>query len=241
MKIVDLKNKKVFLTGASRGIGLAVAKKLHSEGAILCLAASRKESFESVENFFDKSRTFFVYGDLSKPQIPEMIVEQAVNLMGGLDIVINNAGLAFSKPMEDTKVSDWDSLMKINARAPFLICQKSIEYLKKSDVASIINISSVVGAKGYENQSVYSASKHALMGFTKAMAKEVQKYGIRVYAICPGGVSTEMVLGTRPDLDASVLIKPEQIADIIWYILTRRDNGVIEEINIRRDANIPFK
>jgi 3-oxoacyl-[acyl-carrier protein] reductase len=239
--MIDLKDRKIMITGASRGIGLAIAKRLAVEGAVLSLCASKPESFSSIENEFDPDRTYFITGNLLKKKPPVEIVRRAASLMGGIDVIINNAGMAFAKPMEDTQVEDWDTLMKLNARAPFLICREGVKYLKDSDCASIINISSVVGVKGYENQSAYSASKHAMIGFTKAMAKEVQEYGIRVHTIAPGGVATKMVLGTRPDLDASVLIEPEEIADMVWFLLTRRGNAVVEEINVRRDANIPFK
>ena len=239
--MLNLKDKKCLITGASRGIGLAISKKLAGEGAILCLCAGSPESFNKVKADFDDERTCFIHGNLLKKKVPAEIVSKAAELMNGIDIIINNAGKAFAKPFEETDANDWDSLMKLNARAPFLICKEGVRYLKESDCATIINISSVVGTKGYENQSAYSASKHALMGFTKAMAKEVLQFGIRVHSIAPGGVATEMVLGTRPDLDPSVLIEPEEIADAVWFILTRRGNGVIEEINIRRDANTPFK
>jgi len=241
MNILDLKNKKILITGASRGIGLAIAKRLSSEGAILCLCASSETSFDNVKTYFNSDRTFYIHGNLMKKKTPAKIVKEAATLMDGIDILINNAGKAFAKSMGETEIDEWDEIMKLNARAPFFLSKESIQYLKESDCASIINISSVVGIKGYDNQSAYSASKHALMGFTKAMAKEVQQYGIRVHAIAPGGVATEMVLGTRPDLDASVLIDPEEIADAVWYLLTRRGNAVVDEINIRRDANIPFK
>ncbi len=239
--MIDLKGKKVLITGASRGIGLAIARMLAKEGAVLSLCASSQESFVNVMSEFDEIRTYFIGGNLLKKKDPMEIVKKAAYLMNGIDIVINNAGKAFAKPIEETTAGDWDELMKLNARAPFLICKESIKYLKDSDCGSIINISSVVGVKGYENQAAYSASKHALMGFTKALAKEVQQYDIRVHSIAPGGVATEMVIETRPDLDASVLIKPEEIADAVWFLLTRRGNAVIEEINIRRDANTPFK
>jgi len=239
--MIKLKNKKVMITGASRGIGLAIARRLADEGAILCLCAGSSDSFDHLKEEFDIDKTFFISGNLMKKKVPGEMVAKAAYAMDGIDIVINNAGMAFAKSLEETEIDEWDNLMKLNARAPFLICKESLKHLKKSKFASIINISSVVGIKGYENQSAYSASKHALMGFTKAMAKEFHRYDIRVHAIAPGGVATEMVLGTRPDLDSSVLIKPEEIADAVWFILSRRGNAVIEEINIRRDANAPFK
>ena len=239
--MVDIRNLKIFITGASRGIGLAIARRRSAEGAVLCLGASSENSFNEIKQEFNEDRTFYVHGNLLKKKDPIKMVREAAELMGGLDVVINNAGMAFAKSVAETSVDDWDTVMKLNARAPFLICREGLKFLMESKQATIINISSVVGIKGYEDQAAYSASKHALMGFTSAMAKEYQKYDIRVHTIAPGGVATEMVMETRPDLDASVLIEPEEIADIVWFLLSRRGNAVVEEINIRRNANTPFK
>lgn len=158
-----------------------------------------------------------------------------------MDILINNAGIAIQKSLNETSVSEWDLHMAINARAPFLLCRGAIPYLKKSDAATIINISSVVGYKGYINQGAYTVSKHALMGLTKVLAQEVFKDDIRVHVIAPGGVLTDMVTQMRPDLDTSMLITPEEIADIALFILTHRGHAVIDEINVHRFSNSPWK
>ncbi len=236
----DIKGLKCLVTGASRGIGLEIAKKLHKEGARLCLCASKPDSFDDVRQFFDPAKTHFLYGNLRDVDVPAAIVENAANKMNGIDVVINNAGKAFAKSVEQTLPGDWDELMELNARAPYLICRQSLKHLVKSDYPVIINISSVVGRIGYENQAAYSASKHALAGFSKALAREVQKDGIRVHMISPGGVATEMVLGTRPDLDENVLIKPSEIADMVWFLIASDGNAVIDEINVRRKASTPF-
>ena len=131
--------------------------------------------------------------------------------------------------------------MAVNARAPFLFCREAIPYLRKSDIPTIINISSVVGVKGYVNQGAYTASKHALMGMTKVLAQELHKDGIRVHVISPGGVATDMVTKTRPDLDISELVTPDEIADIVIFLLINRGNAVIDEINVRRHSNSPWK
>jgi 3-oxoacyl-[acyl-carrier protein] reductase len=131
-------------------------------------------------------------------------------------------------------------MMNVNARAPFLLCKKAIPHLKLSKQASIINISSVVGRKGYVNQTAYSASKHALTGFTKALAKELHPLGIRVHLISPGGVATDMINKTRPDLVGTGLIQPSEIADIIEFLINKRGNVMIDEINLRRSSTIPF-
>ena len=97
-----------------------------------------------------------------------------------------------------------------------------------------------MGIKGYANQAAYSASKHALMGMSAALAKEVQADGIRVHAICPGGVDTPMVRQARPDLDPAVLMKPQEIADLVLFLVTRRGNAVVDQIHVRRAAATPW-
>jgi 3-oxoacyl-[acyl-carrier protein] reductase len=130
--------------------------------------------------------------------------------------------------------------MRVNARAPFFLCKTAIPYLEKSKAATIINISSVVGHKGYVHQAAYAASKHALTGFTKVLAREVQDKGIRVYLLSPGGVHTEMVQKMRPDLDTSGLIKTEDMADIVRFLVTHRGNAMVDELRIRRAGGMPW-
>jgi 3-oxoacyl-[acyl-carrier protein] reductase len=159
---------------------------------------------------------------------------------GRLDILVNNAGMGIFKPLAQTSTDDWDAIMRVNARGPFILCREAIPYLTQQKRSYIVNISSVVGVKGYENQSAYAASKHALMGMTKALAREVRNLGIRVHAICPGGVETQLVAGARPDLDTSVLMQPEEIADAVLFLVTREGNAVIDEIHLRRESSIPW-
>jgi 3-oxoacyl-[acyl-carrier protein] reductase len=168
------------------------------------------------------------------------LVRGTVERFGRLDIVVNNAGLGLFGPLETTTVEQWDLVMAVNARGAFLLCREAIPHLRQQELSFIVNISSVVGHKGYANQSAYSASKHALMGMTKALAKEVQQDGIRVHAICPGGVDTDLVRDARPDLDPTVLMQPQEIADIVLFLVTRRGNAVIDQVDVRRAASTPW-
>lgn len=140
----------------------------------------------------------------------------------------------------ETSAEDWDYVFAVNVRAPFFLCKEVLYLLKKSEKPMIINIASVVGFKGYINQSVYASSKHALTGFTKVLAKEVQPFGIRVHLISPGGVATEMVTKVRPDIDPEELIQPEEIAEIIRYIVNHSGKGIIDHFYIRRFNGFPF-
>lgn len=239
---MKLEKRKALITGASRGIGRAAACALADAGADCMLVGRNTDALQRVaEQITGKGRKAeYMSIDLTDPSAPEKIVGNMVEMLGGIDYLINNAGAALSKPIEDTTAEDWDKIMSINARAPFLLCRAAIPQLRRSvrenGGPAIINISSVVGRKGYTDQGAYTASKHALLGFTKVLAKELQADDIRVHALCPGGVDTEMIAQMRPDLDKSVLIDPEEIADIILFLLTHRGNAVIDDINIRRAA-----
>lgn len=241
--MISIKGRIALITGASRGIGREIAIMLAKNGVNLALSSSSMDNLKDVEKELQDFgvKVLLCPADLTDAETPAKIINQVVEYYGGLDILINNAGVAVPKPLSNTSVDEWDLHMTVNARAPFLLCREVIPYLKKSDAASIINISSVVGIKGYINQGAYTASKHALMGMTKVLAQEVHNDGIRVHVIAPGGVATDMVAKTRPDLDMSMLMAPEEIADITLFLLTYRGNAMIDEINVRRAANTPWK
>lgn len=238
-----LKGKIAIVTGASRGIGKAISIALAEHGVNLAL---NSRSIDSLKETLEEVTALGVDAvpcpaDMADPASPAEIVRKTVEHFGGIDILINNAGIAIPRQISETPTEEWDLHMAVNARAPFLMCREAIPYLRKSKAATIINISSVVGRKGYVNQGAYTASKHALMGFTKVLAQELHKDDIRVHVIAPGGVATEMVQKTRPDLDVSELISPADIVDIVMFLLTHRSNAVIDEINVRRAGNQPWK
>jgi len=240
---VSLKGKTALVTGASRGIGRAISLMLARNGVNLAINSTSVDNLRAVEKELTMLGVDVLLcpADLSHPDTPSTIIKQVVDRFGGLDILINNAGIAIPKPLSQTSAEEWDLHMAVNARAPFLLCREAIPYLRKSDAASIINISSVVGRKGYVNQGAYTASKHALMGMTKVLAQELHGDNIRVHVIAPGGVATDMVGKMRPDLDTSMLIAPEEIADIVEFLLVHRGNAAIDEINVRRSSNNPWK
>ena len=113
-------------------------------------------------------------------------------------------------------------------------------HLRKSTCPTIIQIASVVSHEGYPLQSAYAASKHALVGFTKSLAKEVQPDGIRIHTISPGGVATDMIDAVRPDIDHDALIDPQEIADLVWFLLSHRGNAMVDHIDVRRNLKTPW-
>jgi len=159
---------------------------------------------------------------------------------GRLDILINNAGVTHSADLEKTSTEDWQRCMFINARAPFILCREALGLLRQSPAAYIVNIASVVGVKGYPQQSAYTSSKHALRGMSISLAEELRGTNVRVHVICPGGVDTEMVSRVRPDIATDELIKPDEIAELVLYLVTHKGNAVVDEIRIRRETATPW-
>jgi 3-oxoacyl-[acyl-carrier protein] reductase len=237
-----LEGKVAVVTGASRGIGRVIALTLAHNGARVSLAAKTEAQLEAVQAEIEAmgGEAFSIPTDVSREADVIALMRATVERFGQLDILVNNAAIGVFGPLVETSTVQWDQIMAINARGPFLTCREAIPYLRQQRRSFIINISSAVGVRGYPNQAAYSASKHALMGMTKALAKEVQQDGIRVHAVSPGGVDTQLIRQARPDLDTPVLMQPEEIADIVLFLLTRQGNAVIDEIQVRRSASTPW-
>ena len=180
-------------------------------------------------------------GDLTVDATLNQTFEKAIKEIGKIDVLINNAGKALNCEFEKTPSSTLDEIMNVNFRAPYMLTQLALPYIKQSTYASIINVASVVAHNGYPMQSAYVASKHALLGFTKSLASETYKDGVRVHAISPGGVATEMIKIARPDLNTDGMTTPQEIADIVLFLLNNRGNAVIDEIICHRATKQPFQ
>jgi len=240
---VSLEDKVAVVTGAGGGIGRAAVRALAREGVKIALCGGTNlDRLAAASDCADAcgAETFCLPGDLTDPAFLETCIDRAAAHFGQIDILINNAGIALNKPFEETAPEDFDRIFSVNVKAPFVLCQKALPYLRKSGHAAIINIASVVAHKGYVGQAAYAASKHALLGFSKSLANEVYAQNIRVHAISPGGVYTDLVKTVRPDLSDEGMILPEEIADIILFLLQNRGNAVIDEICVHRVGKPPF-
>jgi len=240
---MELKGRTALITGAGGGIGKAVAVALAKEGTTLVLFGGNNldNLLKTKQGVEDVGGKCYIYPcNLTCDSELDSAFDKMIKEIGSIDILINNAGIAHSTKIEEISREAFDKIMGINVRAPFMLTQKCLPYLKKSDRASIINIASVVAHAGYPLQSVYTASKHALLGFTKSLAQEVFEDGIRVHAISPGGVYTDMIKISRPDLTGEGMIMPEDIAQTVMFLLKNRTNAVIDEILLHRVNKTPF-
>lgn len=234
--------KTAIVTGASSGIGYCIAIQLAKLNYSLALVGRSERKLLAVQNKIRENGgdCFIILTDLENEESSKVIVEKTLAHYGQIDVLINNAGMAHSAQIVDTDAETWNKIFSVNVRSVFLLCKAAIPALKNAENPFIINIGSVVGFKGYTEQAVYASSKHALAGFTKVLAKEVQKDGIQVHLISPGGVNTEMATAMRPDIDKENLILPEEIAELIEFLLTRRGKGTIDHLYIRRKNGLAF-
>jgi 3-oxoacyl-[acyl-carrier protein] reductase len=237
-----LAGKVAIVTGASRGIGRAISVALAQESATVVLAArSAQHLRETADKVTQAGGTaHIVTTELTEEQSIKSLITETAEQFGRLDILVNNAGITHSALLEETATEDWERLMWVNARAPFILCREALPLLRKAERAYIINIASVVGVKGYPEQSAYTSSKHALRGMTISLAEELRDTNIRVHVLCPGGVATDMVARVRPDIARDELIKPEELAELVHYLVTHRGNAVVDELHIRRATSTPW-
>jgi len=238
----QLAGKVAIVTGASRGIGSAISIALAKEGATVVLAARSINKLEETARQVTKAggKAQIVVTELTDEESIKNLVRTAKEKFGRLDILVNNAGVTHSAKLDRTETKDWDYCMQVNARAPFILCREALPLLRKAKAGYIINIASVVGVKGYPLQSAYTASKHAIRGMTISLAEELKGSNIRVHLLCPGGVDTELVQKVRPDIKKDELIKPEEIAELVIYLVTHKGNAVIDELHIRRVTASPW-
>jgi len=242
MQIPSLQGQVALVTGAGRGIGRAIALELARAGATVALTARTEPELQTLAEAIrsEGGQAAVFPSDLNDDAQVIGLIAAVAGQLGRLDILVNNAGTSVNQTLEKSSTDDFDLLMRVNLRAPFLLCRESIPHLRAQGGGFIVNIASVVAVKGYANQALYAASKHALLGMSKSLAREVQPDHIRVHVICPGGVATEMVTQMRPDLDPSGLIQPHEIAETVVFLVTRRGRAAIDQIDVRRDTNIPW-
>ena len=239
---VDLSGKVAVVTGAGRGIGRAVALALGKNGATVVTAARTKAQIETVSQEIIQAggKSVAIACDLADEDQIKALFAAVQKEFGRLDFQINNAAIGLFGQLAEFPTADLDRLLSINVRGTYLCCQQAMRMMIPQQSGYIINISSVVGFKGYGNQSAYTASKHAVTGLTKSLAVEAQPHNIRISVVDPGGTDTALVAAARPDLDRSILMQPEDIASAILFLLSLSERAAVDEIYIRRRNSSPF-
>ena len=190
---MELKNKNVFVTGSSRGIGLAIAHKFASKGANIVLNSRGELPAGLVDEFASYGvKVVGVTGDVSQAAEAKRMVAEAIDELGSVDILVNNAGITNDKLMLKLTEEDFEQVLKVNLTGAFNMTQSVLKPMTKAREGAIINMSSVVGLTGNVGQANYAASKAGLIGFSKSVAREVAGRNVRVNVIAPGFIDTAM-------------------------------------------------
>lgn len=190
---MELKGKNVFITGSTRGIGLAMAHKFASLGSNIVLNGRREIDEVLVSEFSDYGvQVASISGDVSDSTDAKRMVEEAIEKLGSVDILVNNAGITKDKLMLKLTEEDFEQVLKVNLVGAFNMTKAVLKPMSKARQGAVINVSSVVGLIGNVGQANYAASKAGLIGFTKSVAREVAARNVRVNAIAPGMIESDM-------------------------------------------------
>lgn len=238
----ELSGRVALITGASRGIGKSIGEALARAGAHVVLVARSAGELEALRAAVvtGGGTATAIAADVSAEDDVVGVFRRVAEELGRLDVSVHNAGIGTFGPLEDLRVEDFDRVMAVNARGTFLCCREAVRVMRSRRQGYIINVSSIVGVRGYPDQSAYAASKHAVMGLTKSLAVEAQAHGIRVSAILPGGVDTDLIREARPDIPDGELMRPEDVSQAVLFLLSLSDRTAIDEIRLRRLTSRPW-
>ena len=221
----DLMNKSALITGASGGIGSAIARRLHAAGAKVALSGTRQEPLESLANDLGE-KAYILPCNLNDMAAVEALPKQAIDALGSLDILVNNAGITRDNLFMRMSDEEWQSVINVNLTATMKLCKGALRGMMKSRWGRIINISSVVGATGNPGQGNYAASKAGMVGMSKSLAYEVASRGITVNVVAPGFIATAMTDKLADDRKEAILAQipagrmgaAEDIASAVGYL-----------------------
>ncbi|MBL6895083.1 MAG: SDR family oxidoreductase [Porticoccaceae bacterium] len=244
--VTRLSDRSALITGASRGIGFAIAEAFASEGSNIVLSASSELGLKKAKDKLDQygvDVSYFV-ADVSDSRQIDNLFSFAIEQHSKLDILVNNAGIHISKSFTDHEMEEFDHLMKVNVHSVFQLTQLAIRHMQILGRGKVINVASVAGLRESMNSSAYNTSKHAVVGLTKCIALENAKNGINVNAICPGIVETDLIQGVEDKMkDAGMpaeefreriisqipigrMLQPQEIANIAVFLASSEADGM---------------
>lgn len=232
----EIRDLRVIVTGASKGIGRAIAERLADEGARLALVARSKgllrERVSDAQTRGAEAQSFVC--DVADAQAVESQFASALKWLGGIDLLVNNAGLGYFGSIEDLTVDQFDEMVGTNLRGVFLCSRAVVPHMKASGGGTIINIASIAGKYGSPGGAGYCASKFGVMGLNECMGLDLRAHGIRVTAICPGSVNApDFRQGRSSQIRSENMIQASDIAEAVVYVARQPSRIFLREMEIR--------
>ncbi|MCF8884649.1 MAG: glucose 1-dehydrogenase [Nitrososphaerota archaeon] len=238
-----LEDKVAVITGAARGIGKATASLFAKEGArvavIDILEREGSETVKQINKIVGENRALFIKADVSEEYYVKNMVNVVIKEFGKIDILVNNAAIQPVGTILDTDVETWDKVMKVNLRSAFLCCKYVVPFMIENRSGSIVNVASILGLRGGERIVAYATSKAGLIGFTKSLAEDLMQYNIRVNAVAPRAIDTEMFRFYRSEEEIKKRIgrylfgrlgKPEEVAYTILFLASDEASYITGEV-----------
>lgn len=230
----ELTGKVALVTGGGRGLGEAICRSLAAAGAIAIVADIREELAEKValEIQADGGKAAPLRLDVCDEQQADAAIQQVIAEQGQLDILINNAGTDVTLSIEELQISDWDRVLAVNLRGPFVLSKLVLPIMRQQGRGHIVNVASTASKRVWPNASAYHASKWGLLGFSHALHVEARPHRVKVTAVVAGGMQTPFILDRFPDTPLEKLQDPKNVADTIRYVLTQPEETVIPEVMV---------
>ncbi|NUN67698.1 SDR family oxidoreductase [Pseudanabaena biceps] len=235
-----LAGKKAIVTGASSGIGKEVALRLLQLGAQVSIVSRNPDRVLSELPAGHNAKGYAI--DLSEVQQVATQIQAIATDMGGVDILINNAGMAYIGELIDMPLAEWQKLFDLNLTSVFQCLQAVLPTMRSQKSGTIINVASIAGKQGFPNWAAYCASKFALLGLTQAIAAEEQPHGLKIMSICPGSVDTPLwdTLGDKvpPSFNRAAMLRPESVADAIMTLVTLPHDAIVNDLVLMPNAGL---
>jgi NAD(P)-dependent dehydrogenase (short-subunit alcohol dehydrogenase family) len=225
-----LADRVVLVTGGGSGLGKAICEVLAGDGARVVVADRDAAAAGRVAESLPQGRGYALALDVGDETQVRDALRQAAERHGRLDAIINNAGIDVTAPLKELSTADWDRVVRTNLTGPFLMSKLALDYLGKG--GHIVNIASTAARRTWPNASVYHATKWGLLGLSHALHAELRPAGIKVSAVIAGGMRTPFLMDRFPDIDASTLQDPANVARAVRFVLTQPDETVIPEVMV---------
>ena len=232
-----MKKKVVIITGASMGIGRAVALALAENGFKVVLAARNKELLQDLKVKIDQNGgdALIIPTDVSDEESVKSLIQKTLEHHGSLDILVNNAGVGRFARADEFNVEDYNYMFDVNVKGVFLTTRYTVPHMISKKAGQIINIASVAGKTGFKSGTLYAASKHAVVGYTWSLREDLKEFGIKVSVVCPGSVVSGF--GGKEPYYVEWSLEPDDVANAVMYLVNESDTANTAEMIVKPRYN----